>query len=169
MNFRAFLSLRASLLVAAVLPLQVPAARAQTATVTTLARLGGDLNGYHPMAPVLAGGDGNFYGTTEAGGPGNYGTVYKLAPDGTLTTLYLFTNGSDGANPNTALVAGGDGNFYGVTTGTNTASPGTIFRVTPAGALTTIHRCFPSSRTGRSRRSTFSARIRMMDTLPPRS
>ncbi len=139
MTFRASLSLRAFLVVAAVLLLQTPAARAQTATVTTLARLGGDPNGYHPMGPVVAGGDENFYGTTEAGGPGNYGTVYKIAPDGTLTTLYLFTNGSDGANPTAALAAGGDGNFYGVTTGTNAASPGTIFCVSPTGALTPIH------------------------------
>lgn len=139
MNLRASCLAR-TLFLAAGMQLLPAAAPAQTATVATLARLGGDPDGYHPMAPVIAASDGYFYGTTEAGGPGNYGTIYKVASDGTLTTLYKFTGGTDGANPQTALVAGGDGNFYGVTTGTNVASPGTVFRVTPAGALTTVHR-----------------------------
>ena len=113
---------------------------AQTAaTVTTLARLGGDPDGYHPRAPLVDGGDGFLYGTIEAGGPPNCGTVFKAAPDGTLTTLYVFTGGADGANPIGGLVRGGDGNFYGTTSGASSGGTGTIFRITAAGALTTLH------------------------------
>ncbi len=120
----------------------VPSVSAQTATVTTFVRLGGTTDGFDPQSALVPDGAGNFYGTTEAGGPANYGTIFEVAADGTVTTLYTFTGGGDGGNPSTALVAGGDGNFYGVTPGTYSpagGSSGTIFRVTPAGALTTVH------------------------------
>ena len=116
-----------------------PITRGASQTVTTLARLGGDPNGYHPRAGLIAGGDGDFYGTTEAGGPPNCGTVYKVAPDGTLTTLYAFTGGSDGANPIGALVLANDGNFYGTTSGAGSGGTGTVFKITSAGTLTTIY------------------------------
>ena len=43
-----------------------------------------------------------------------YGTVYKLTTNAVFTTIYSFTAGDDGYNPN-ALVQGKDGNFYGTT------------------------------------------------------
>jgi uncharacterized repeat protein (TIGR03803 family) len=76
--------------------------------------------------------DGNFYGTTEVGGTNSDGTVFKISPAGTLTTLASF-NGTNGANPAAALVEGSDGNFYG-TTSTNE----TVFQTTPTGLLTTL-------------------------------
>src|ERR1700685_1041514 len=49
-------------------------------------------DGAAPQAGLVQGTDGNFYGTTSAGGPnGNYGTVFKITPGGTLTTLYSFS------------------------------------------------------------------------------
>ncbi len=101
--------------------------------------------GANPMANLVQGLDGNFYGTTEFGGPTSAGTVFKVTPSGTLTTLYTFPNFSDGCNPGAGLVLGSDGNFYGSTEtcgGTSTGCTfgcGTIFRITPAGALTTLH------------------------------
>ena len=125
-----------------------PPVRAQTATVTPVARLGGDPNWYAPYAPPIDGGDGFFYGTMSAGGPTNFGTIYKINSGGTLTTLYTFTGGADDGNPTAALVAGGDGNFYGITPGVpfpvgTSSTSGTIFRVTPAGVLTTLHTFSP--------------------------
>ena len=43
---------------------------------------------------------------------GGYGTIFQITPDGVLTTLYRFANGSDGYNP-TELIQATDGNFYG--------------------------------------------------------
>ena len=37
---------------------------------------------------LVRGADGNFYGTTETGGSDNYGLVFKMAPDGTVTAIH---------------------------------------------------------------------------------
>jgi uncharacterized repeat protein (TIGR03803 family) len=92
---------------------------------------------------VIEGGDGNLYGTTMNGGANsNGGTVFKLTPSGTLTTLYSFcskTDCTDGASPN-GLIKGGDGNFYGTTSeGGANVGGGTVFRLTPSGTLTTLY------------------------------
>ena len=100
-------------------------------------------DGATPNAPLLQGNDGNFYGTTSAGGANNAGEVFKITPAGSLTVLYSFcsqTNCTDGYAPFAGLVQGTDGNFYGTTTDASTGTGrGTIFQVTPAGKLTTIH------------------------------
>ena len=51
----------------------------------------------------------------RSGGTNGYGTVFKISTNGALTTLYSFTGGNDGADPNAGLVQGSDGNFYGTT------------------------------------------------------
>ncbi len=103
-------------------------------------------DGYSSFAPLLQASDGNFYGTTHSGGSYGYGTVFKITPSGSLTTLYSFcsqANCTDGANPYAGLVQGSDGNFYGTTQkGGYYCSPegcGTVFRITTSGALTTLH------------------------------
>jgi uncharacterized repeat protein (TIGR03803 family) len=89
--------------------------------------------------------DGNFYGTTLEGGSAvsSNGSVFKITPNGVLTTLYDFcSSGScfDGANPTARLVQGTDGSLYGTTAfGGNGQSRGTIFEVTLAGALNTLY------------------------------
>jgi uncharacterized repeat protein (TIGR03803 family) len=92
----------------------------------------------YPTAALALGADGNFYGTTEYGGASGDGTVFQVTTNGTLTTLVSF-NGANGSHPAAALALGGDGNFYGTTKygGTN-ANNGTVFQMTPAGALTTL-------------------------------
>jgi uncharacterized repeat protein (TIGR03803 family) len=87
--------------------------------------------------------DGNFYGTTGNGGANNAGTIFKITPGGTLTTLYSFCAQSgcpDGENPQAALIQANNGNFYGTTgNGGTNGSYGTVFEITPSGALTTIY------------------------------
>lgn len=92
-----------------------------------------------PRNPRMA----TLYGTTGSGGANGAGTVFKLTPDGTLTTLYDFcADGSpctDGVSPS-ALVLGSDGNFYGTSTYSGpTGGEGTVFQLTPKGALTTLY------------------------------
>ena len=94
-------------------------------------------NGTTAAAPTL-GPDGNFYGTTALGGQAGNGTVFKITPSGTLTTLHYF-NGTDGTNPVAGLTLGPDGSFYGSTSGGPAAPGGTVFKITPSGTLTTLH------------------------------
>jgi len=91
--------------------------------------------------------DGNFYGTTSSGGANNEcsggcGTVFKLTPGGTLTTLYNFCSQAscnDGVTPGAGLVQAADGNFYGTTYGGGDSGWGTLFRIAPSGILTTLY------------------------------
>jgi uncharacterized repeat protein (TIGR03803 family) len=101
-------------------------------------------DGCSPEAGLIQGSDGNFYGTTTYGGTssacfGGCGTVFRITPGGTLTTLHSF-DGADGNGPQ-SLVQATDGNFYGTTTSGGTFNDGTIFKITPGGTLTTLH-CF---------------------------
>jgi len=92
-----------------------------------------------PAAGLVQATDGNFYGTAASGGSnGGYGTVFKITPSGTLTTLHSF-GGTDGANPYGVLVQVADGNFYGTTDEGGTSNNGTIFKITPSGTLTTLY------------------------------
>jgi uncharacterized repeat protein (TIGR03803 family) len=104
-------------------------------------------DGEGPSAPVQAA-NGNLYGTTVLGGVNlnceqiGCGTVYELTPQGALTRLYSFCaqpNCTDGSYPEGPLVLGTDGNFYGVTHSGGANGAGTIFQITPAGVLTTLH------------------------------
>ena len=95
-------------------------------------------DGALPVAGLVQGTDGNFYGTTGSGGTDNDGTVYKITPNGILTTLHSFA-GNDGAGPGAALIQATDGNFYGTTPTGGTNDGGTIFKTTPSGMLTTLY------------------------------
>jgi len=100
------------------------------------------VDGDTPFAPLVQATDGNFYGTTFEGGTYNAGTVFKVTPSGTLTTLHTFCsqpNCTDGYEPFGGLVQATDGNFYGTTEGSGVNVYGTVFRITPSGALTTLH------------------------------
>ena len=109
--------------------------------LTTLHRfVGGAGDGAVPQGDLVKGTDGRFYGTTSQGGTTNDGTVFAMTPAGELTTLHAFTTqDSNGAIPNASLVEGADGRFYGTTYQAGTTNNGTVFAITPAGALTTLH------------------------------
>jgi uncharacterized repeat protein (TIGR03803 family) len=112
-------------------------------TLTTLHSFDGT-DGALPQAGLIQATDGNFYGTTSSGGTNGGGTVFKITPSGTLTTLYNFCSQSDctdGEAPYAALVQGLDGNFYGTALGGGVvrSNAGTVFKITPSGALTTLY------------------------------
>jgi uncharacterized repeat protein (TIGR03803 family) len=107
-------------------------------------------DGLNPSGSLIQATDGNFYGTTSRGGaysncgheePG-CGTVFKVTSAGKLTTLYSFCpqgNCVDGQAPNGGVIQATDGNFYGTTVAGGTNGYGTVFKITPAGTLTTLH------------------------------
>ena len=107
--------------------------------LTTLHSFTGS-DGANPYAGLVQGTDGDFYGTTRFGGTNSFGTVFKITPLGALTTLHRFTH-QDGAGPYAGLVQGTDGSFYGTTTGGGDIflQMGTVFKITPSGALTTLY------------------------------
>src|SRR5690242_8059443 len=100
-------------------------AQDSTPVFTTLHSFDG-ADGVAPNAALVQAADGNLYGTTYLGGvnadvnicPQGCGTVFKITPSGTLSTLYNFcsqANCTDGANPYSALVQATDGSLYGTT------------------------------------------------------
>jgi uncharacterized repeat protein (TIGR03803 family) len=123
-------------------------------TVTTLHSFD-NRDGLFPLAGLIQGTDGNFYGTTQYGGANSCsdvggqvftcGTIFKITPSGTLTTLHSF-DGTDGELPEASLVQGADGNFYGTTYAggadgacNDPTGCGTVFKITPGGTLTMLH------------------------------
>jgi len=100
-------------------------------------------DGMWPQAPLLQANDGSFYGTASTGGAYGQGVVFRLTTAGTFTTLYSFCPVypcADGAGPEAGLVQSTDGNFYGTALGGGTNWNGTVFKLTPAGTLTVLHR-----------------------------
>jgi uncharacterized repeat protein (TIGR03803 family) len=109
-------------------------------TLHTFCRQANCPDGSYPYAGLVLGTDGDFYGGTDGGGAHSKGTVFKITPDGRLTTLYSFcvlTNCADGAGSST-LIEASDGNFYG-TGGGGVHGWGTVFKITPQGKLTTLY------------------------------
>jgi uncharacterized repeat protein (TIGR03803 family) len=100
-------------------------------------------NGAGPNAPLIQGIDGSLYGSTLGDGASINSTLFKMTPEGSLTTLYTFcaeNSCADGKNPQTALVQSTDGNLYGTTSNGGTGgNAGTVFRITPEGKLTTLY------------------------------
>jgi uncharacterized repeat protein (TIGR03803 family) len=108
--------------------------------------------GRSPRAPLIQANDGSFYGTTSSGGTAGFnvavkGTIFKMTSAGLVTPLHTFTFPNDlnsGANPEGPLMQASDGNFYGSTPTGGTGhsgfgGDGTVFRMDPAGNVTTLH------------------------------
>jgi uncharacterized repeat protein (TIGR03803 family) len=97
-------------------------------------------DGANPEAALVQGSEGKLYGTTVAGGASGYGTVFKMGPFGVggFATLHSLDN-SDGSQPGAGLILATDGNFYGTTWQGGAGGCGTLFKMTPAGTLTTLH------------------------------
>jgi uncharacterized repeat protein (TIGR03803 family) len=81
---------------------------------------------------IMQASDGNLYGTCYAGGPSNYGLVYKMKLNGELTVLHNFV-GTDGASPWAGVIEAKDGYLYGTTRYGGTGSRGVIYRMKPDG------------------------------------
>jgi len=74
-------------------------------------------DGQSPYGDMVGDSAGNLYGTTYGGGVHGYGSVFKLAKNGTFTLLYSFNwgVGTDGARPIGKLLRDTAGNLYGTT------------------------------------------------------
>jgi uncharacterized repeat protein (TIGR03803 family) len=98
-------------------------------------------DGSFPAAGLILANDQNFYGTTTSGGAYGEGTVFKLTPSGTLTTLYSFcqdqTPCADGANPYGGLVQGTSGLLYGTTALGGEHALGSVFSIGTNGEMFT--------------------------------
>jgi uncharacterized repeat protein (TIGR03803 family) len=109
-------------------------------------------DGDNPQSGLIQVADGSFYGTTVNGstnhGVGDHcdygcGTIFKITPEGTETTLYDFCSLADcrdGALPHgAALVQAIDANLYGTTESGGAHGRGTVFKISATGALTTLY------------------------------
>ncbi len=96
-------------------------------------------NGAKPNAVLVQDPTGNLLGTAAMGGSNFVGMVFQLSPGGGFTNLYSF--GSQGYYPYSALARGTDGNYYGTTFegGTGFNSSGTLFKLTAAGAFSPLY------------------------------
>jgi uncharacterized repeat protein (TIGR03803 family) len=79
--------------------------------------------GTSPVASLMLGPDGRFYGTTQVGGPGNNGTIFRFVPPNMLTVLHNFSVSMTGGGA--PPVIGADGDLYGVAVG------GAVYRIVP--------------------------------------
>ena len=101
-----------------------------TYTLTTLLSFDGS-NGTFPSAGLIADANGDLFGTTDAGGANNEGTVFELVNNSgtyTLTNLLSF-NGSNGAQPIAGLLADANGDLFGTTAGGGANNQGTVFEL----------------------------------------
>jgi uncharacterized repeat protein (TIGR03803 family) len=92
-------------------------------------------DGYSSEAGLVFDATGNLYGTTSAGGPNGYGTVFELAPAAggswTETVLYSWGNTPSDDAPKAGLIFDSSGNLYGTTPGNSSSGNGAVFQVTP--------------------------------------
>lgn len=107
--------------------------------LTTLhAFSGGD--GAAPAAKLIEGTDLALYGTAPQGGANGFGCVFRITTGGVFTKLADFT-GTSGSAPGSvphALTLHSDGNFYGVTQAGGANGFGTVFKMTPAGVVSSL-------------------------------
>ena len=123
----------------------------------------GCADGEAPYGVLAQAIDGNIYGTTGEGGANFSGTVFKITPSGTLTTLHSF-NGTDGQSPEDGPVQASDGNLYGTTNLGGANHAGTVFKIIPQSpyTLTTIYN-FCSQKSCADGQSSFAGLVQAFD------
>jgi uncharacterized repeat protein (TIGR03803 family) len=108
---------------------------------------GGTADGALPETTLIQASDGNFYGTTSAGGTAatgdcslGCGTAFKMSMLGAVSTLYQFTPypGAGAPSPS-GLLQATDGNFYGTTQNAGQFGFGSVFKMTGAGATSVLY------------------------------
>jgi uncharacterized repeat protein (TIGR03803 family) len=135
-----------SILVA--LALAAGAGAAHAGTFQMLYSFSGGVDGQAPFGKLVTDQAGILYGVTVSGGTAQRGNSFSFNPaTGMLTSLYSFSGGADGGNPQSGLTLDASGNLYGVTPhGGLTVSIcgsgcGTVFKLHIAtGVLTTLYR-----------------------------
>jgi uncharacterized repeat protein (TIGR03803 family) len=113
-------------------------------SIATVHHFAGGVDGRQPSSPLRLASDGRFYGTTRAGGTADRGTVYRAGTDGSFAVLSSFAGGFDGEFPGGALIEASDGSFYGSADGGYStvliSGLGILYKVTPDGTFTLLHR-----------------------------
>jgi uncharacterized repeat protein (TIGR03803 family) len=119
---------------------------ASNGQLTTLYSFTGGADGGYPTGGLGRDRAGNLYGATNLAGNGTspYGTVYKLAPDGTLNTLYTFAGGTDGGYPAGSILLV-RGELYGTTTWGGANEDGVVYEVDAASGTETVLHSFDGS------------------------
>ncbi len=101
---------------------------------------GGARDGCFPLGAPVMDKAGDFYGTSEACGSSNLGTVWKVNKKGTETILHSFAGGSsDGEYPLAGVILDPKGNMYGNTEEGGSAGEGTVYKLSKGGTLTLLH------------------------------
>lgn len=132
------------------LSLQAPAYAATGPTYNLLFSFNAT-DGAFATAGVIRDAAGNLYGTTKFAGAQGTGNVYRLAPDGTETVLFAFSDGTDGGHPQAGVIRDAAGNLYGAAqdggdlscniTATGIAGGcGVVYKLSPTGQETVLHR-----------------------------
>lgn len=99
-------------------------------------------DGGGPVAGMVLDTSGNLYGTTNYGGTGQAGTIFKIDSSGNYSVLYNFqSNGTQGQYPIGPLILDASGNLYGTTSGIGGSGCGcgNVFKLDPAGNLTVLY------------------------------
>src|SRR5262249_26775281 len=116
-------------------------------TVLSSFRAGPD--GAYPVGTVAPAPDGYLYGVTTRGGATDRGTLFRVR-EGSYEARADIGQFPALGSPSAGLIAGPDGALYGVTGpspyGNQTIDQGAVFRITPDGETTILHRFtgFPS-------------------------
>lgn len=107
-------------------------------------------DGSSPSAALRQGADGALYGTTQAGGSNDFGTIFKIQPNGGGYAIMHHFSGQprDGRACYGALVQGLDGFLYGTTYYGGLADLGTVFRVDTNGGNYSVIRSFAAGAGG---------------------
>jgi len=98
----------------------------------------GGTDGANPLGSLVLDPAGNLYGTTSAGGPYGFGTIFTIDATGRQSTLYSFTGGSDGAYPYSNLILDTGGNLFGTISQGGCCGAGGVFEFS-GGTLTTLY------------------------------
>ncbi len=111
-----------------------------------------DTTGSAPGGELVQTSDGTFYAVAAAGGANNTGAILAFKKGDTQPTpIYSFTAASgpeggpqaqtngDGMEPTAGLALGNDGFLYGTTSAGGLFGQGTVFRISTAGVLTSLH------------------------------
>ena len=98
---------------------------------------GGSADGANPTGGFTLGSDGNLYGTTQMGGSGTEGVVFKMTTAGAVTVLHTFNVLTDGAFPWGPPILASDGNYYGTASGGN-KNNGLVYKITSSGTFSIV-------------------------------
>jgi len=97
-------------------------------------------DGEFPVGQLVQAADGTFYGLTNQGGTGHFGTIFNMTPSGQLTTIHTF-EGTDGGFPE-GIMQASNGAFYGSTEFDGAYGyGGTLFLLNSAGFTTLYNFC----------------------------